>query len=505
MPNINLGLSVSDVVSVQVTLTPTAAAQRDFGSLIILGDSGVIDTTTRLRLYTSLAAVANDFSTTAPEYVAAAIAFGQNPQLAQLYVGAWARTATHGTLVGAPLTASQQALSNWTTVTSGGIDFVINGVPFNLTGLNFSAAASMTQVASIIQTSLAGSGATISWNPIYSYFQVTSPTTGIASAVGFATTGTGFDISVQTGLSASVSGSYIVAGIAAESPLSCLTTMANITNNWYGSMFAASVMPLDSDYVACAGFINGAQPSHIFGVTTQEAAALNSSLSTDVASQIQALGYNRTFVVYSSTSPYACAAAYGRAFTTNFNGSNTLYTLKFDPEAGVVAETLTETQASALNGKNCNVYVNYNISTGTGAPIAIVQQGNMSGGAFFDVIHGTDWLQNAIQVALFNLLYTVSTKIPQTDAGVTQLINTVTQVLQQSVVNGLVAPGVWNGPPIGNIVTGQTLSTGYYVFAPPVSTQTQAARAARQSPVMQACIKLAGAVHFASVVLSVNS
>lgn len=503
MANINLGLSASDIVNVAVSLTPTAAQQRNFGALIILGDSGVIDTFTRYRSYSSLTAVAGDFSNVSPEFLAASLAFGQNPQLSQLYVGAWARTATHGTLVGAPLSVAQQAISNWTSITSGGIDFVINGVPFNLTGLNFSGATSMTAVAAVIQAALSSNG-TIVWSTTGNYFQVTSPTTGASSTSAFATPGTGFDISLQTGLSALVSGSYIAGGIAAESPLACLTTLASMTSNWYGAMFAASVPPGDPDYLACAGFINGASPSRIFGVTTQEAAALTASLNTDVASQLQALGYNRTFVQYSSSNPYACAAVFGRAFTVNFNGSNTLYTLKFQQEAGIVPEQLTETQAAALNQKNCNVFVNYNISTGTGASIAILQQGTMVNGTFFDIIHGTDWLQNALQTAILNLLLTAGTKIPQTDAGVTTLINTVTQVLQQAVANALVAPGVWNGPAIGAIVTGQVLSTGYYVFAPPVATQSQAARAARQSPVIQACIKLAGAIHSVGAILSVN-
>src|SRR5271168_916503 len=167
----NLGLSASDIVNVAVSLTPSAAAQRNFGALLILGDSGVIDVTTRYRLYSSLASVAADFSSIAPEYVAASLAFGQNPQLSQLYIGAWARTATRGTLVGAPLSALQQALSNWTGVTSGGIDFVINGVPFNLTGLNFSSVTSMTAVAAVIQAGLSSNG-TITWNSTYGYFQV---------------------------------------------------------------------------------------------------------------------------------------------------------------------------------------------------------------------------------------------------------------------------------------------------------------------------------------------
>src|SRR5277367_5125080 len=113
----NLGLSVNDVVNVSVSLAPVAAQQRNFGSLLILGDSGVIDVTTGYRLYTSLAAVAADLGSN-PEYQAAVIAFGQNPQLSQLYIGAWARTATNGLLVGATLTATQQTLTNFNTISN---------------------------------------------------------------------------------------------------------------------------------------------------------------------------------------------------------------------------------------------------------------------------------------------------------------------------------------------------------------------------------------------------
>mgnify|MGYP003339965297 CR=1 FL=1 len=44
-----MSLSVSDVVNVSVVLSPIAAATRNFGSLLILGSSPVIDTTERLR------------------------------------------------------------------------------------------------------------------------------------------------------------------------------------------------------------------------------------------------------------------------------------------------------------------------------------------------------------------------------------------------------------------------------------------------------------------------
>ena len=172
--------------------------------------------------------------------------------------------------------------------------------------------------------------------------------------------------------------------------------------------------------------------------------------------------------------------------------------MKFKQEPSVIPETLTETQAAALTAKNCNVFVNYNNST------AILQQGTMASGLFFDEIHGVDWFQNQVQTDVYNLLYSSATKIPLTDAGVSVIATTVAQDCQMAVNNGFAAPGTWTGPAIGAIVTGQTLTTGYYVYQPPVSTLTPAQRQARQAPTIQVALKLAGAVHFASIVVSVN-
>jgi hypothetical protein len=104
------------------------------------------------------------------------------------------------------------------------------------------------------------------------------------------------------------------------------------------------------------------------------------------------------------------------ARSVDFTASNTTITLKFKQEPGVTYETLSTSQANNLEAKNCNVYVYYENDT------AILEQGVMSNGDFFDERHGLDWLQNAVQTADFNTLYTSTTKIPQTDAGTTTRI-----------------------------------------------------------------------------------
>ncbi len=283
---------------------------------------------------------------------------------------------------------------------------------------------------------------------------------------------------------------------AAEKLMDAVNAVMGYTN-WYGLGIADKEDIADDDWLKVAAAVEASGVSRILAITTSDPATMDATSTTDLAYKLKAAKYGRTFVQYSSSNKYAALSAFGRAFTVNFNGSNTTITLKFKQEPGITYETLTTDQAAALDARNCNVFVFYQNDT------AILQQGVMSSGDFFDERHGLDWLQNYVQTNLYNLLYTSTTKVPQTDAGVTRLLSNVEQSMDQSVTNGLVAAGVWNGGPIGQLDSGDTLTKGYYVYAQPISEQAQADREARKAPVIQVACKLAGAVHFADVQINV--
>lgn len=603
------GLSVNDVVDVTVTLTPIAAAVRNFGSLLILGASPVISTDERIREYTDITDIGNDYGLQSPEYQAALLHFSQQPQPSMVYLGRWAKTATSGLLNGAALSAQQQLITAWQTITAGAFNITIDGTARMVSALNFSSASNLNGVASIIGAALA-SYATVVWDANYSRFEVTSNSTGpgahasgtvtlsanpaandtltingtaitfvasspsglkvligataaataqnlqaflaastdanlvacsyslsgtvvtvtaiaagtagnaitlaktssgitlsgatlsgglAPSTVSYATSpGSGTDISSMLGLTQASGASAPVAGIAAESLAQAVLTLADISTDWY-AVHVADTNIATSDHLAVAAFIEAASPSRMYGLTTQDPAVLDATQTTDVCSQLKAAGYQQTYSQYSSSNPYAGVSMFARAATVDFTGVNTTITLKFKQEPGVTAETLSQSQANALEAKNCNVFVNYQNGT------AILEQGVMANGYFFDEVHGLDWLQNQIQTDVFNLFYTNTTKIPQTDAGVTQIINAIENgAAEMAVNNGLCAPGVWNAASVGVVQQGQTLSKGYYFYAPPVSSQSQSDRAARKAPLIQGAMKLAGAIHFSNVAISVN-
>lgn len=376
------GLPVSNVVNVDVIMSPVAATGRNFGALLILGTSTIIPVTERLRQYSAIEDIGDDFGVDSPEYEAATIFFSQSPKPTLVYVGRWAKT----------LASAEE----------GSVETLLQAV-----------------------------------NACLQY------------------------------------------------------------TNWYGLAIADSADLVEADVISVAAAIEASSLSRILAVTTADANVLVSGNTDNIGYKMKAAGYARTFWQYSSSSKYAAISAFGRAFTVNFSGSNTTITLKFKTEPGITYETLTTAQAAAIDAINGNVYVYYANDT------AIIQQGVMVNGDFFDERHGLDWLQNYVQTNLYNLLYTSTTKIPQTDAGVTRLMTNVEASLDQAVNNGLIAPGVWNGGPIGQIESGDTLTKGYYVYADAVANQAQSDREARKSPVIQAAIKLAGAIHYADVQINV--
>lgn len=493
-------LSVARIVNVTVSLAAIAAAMRNFGAGCIAGDSDVIDVGERIRSYNDITGVLADFASNSPEALAATLHFAQNPRPKILYIARWAATATKGRLNGAILTPSQQVMTNFTAVTNGGFSITIDGSVKQIASCDFSAQTNLNGVASILQTKLAAAsaGTTCVWDAVYGRFIIRSGTTGATSTLSYGgAPATGADISTLLGLTQASGAGAPVAGVAAESALQCAQTLADYSTAWYSLQFAASVAINDSAHISIAQFIEAASPNRIYGITITNTNVLDPAQTNDLGSVLKSLNLSRTYTQYSSSSPYAVASFFGRASTVDFRGSNTTLTMMFKQEPGVAAESLPASIADALKKKNVNVFVNYDNDT------AILQYGTMANGYFFDEIHGTDWLQNYIQTEVYNLLLQ-NPKVPQTDPGSNMIAGAIDHGMKQSIVNGLVAPGQWNSQNVGQLRTGDYLETGYYIYAPPYSAQSQSDREARKSVPFQVAMKLAGAVHEVDILLLVN-
>lgn len=496
----NASLSISSLIQVEASLQGAATQAQSTKSMLVLVDDPTIDATKRMQLFTSALAVAQQCG---GDSVAAAIAadwFSQVPQPLSLNLGRWVSVASSGELIGGPLTAAQQLIATWTAITDGGFDITIDGgAQQTLSALNFTGAANMNGVAAIIGAVL--TGATIVWDALNSNFVITSKTTGAASTVSFVTAGTAAGITDISSMFAMTNtagnGAYQDPGMAAETALEAVTLFdSTFGQQWYGLMVAGAQ---DADHTVIADFIAASSNKHFYWTATQEGGVLVGTSTTDIAYMLKQANVGQVAVQYNGSSPYAVASLAALMLTVDYGASNTVRAAMYGQEPNITGDPLNAAQLAALIAKNANGYVQYNNSK------SIIQPGVCSNGDWIDTVIGKDALTLDIQNDVFNLFLT--THVPQDDSGMHMIKVVIENRLKKYADAGYIAPGVWNGPLFGSLKnnsdgTAPTLSTGFYVYQPPIASQPPTQRSSRISVPFQIAVNLAGAVQTVNVLIT---
>lgn len=479
-------IPVSKVVGVKIFSSPTFPARKGFGLLNIIGTSASLPAGDRIRFYSDMDGVSADFAANTEEYKAAQIFFSQSPKATQLAISRRFDTAVPGQLLGG--LGYEKNIATFNAIANGAFNITIDGVAKNVTAVDLTAAANMNAVAAAVQAKmqLVAAGSTCVFNG--QRFILSSGTTGAASTITFGSApGAGTDISGLLAIRAEDLG-YYTAGSDAESITDSLNKLQDKNQSWYGFMLTNEATEQNlKDAAAWAE-----ARVKIFGYSSSASNIQDMAQINDIATFFKDSGYDRTIGVYDDNDPYPVASAFARAFVVNFNEQNSTMTLKFKRLPGNTPVNITESQRLALTAKNINYYTYFGDS-------AMLAEGVMASGKFFDEVHGLDWFQNAIETNVFGYLYSQTTKVPQTDKGVARIVSRVEKACNDAVNNGLLAPGQWNGMDLGQVKSGDFLPKGFYIYAQPVAQQNQSDREARKAPPIQVIAKGAGAIHFADI------
>ncbi len=269
---------------------------------------------------------------------------------------------------------------------------------------------------------------------------------------------------------------------------------------FFGIITARDILDYGDEFIEAGEYVQTL--NKMFFAFSSEAASLDTNGLCDV---IRDLKYDKTrCLVYISAltadaKNYAAAYA-SRALSVNFSGSNTTITMHLKDLVGITADTnMTQTLLNKAQTVGADVYIN----------IAGVAKVFTSGAnSFFDQVYNREWLIGALEVDLFNALATVSTKIPQTEAGMAILKGVVRNDCEKAVRNGYIAAGAWNSADrIGNPedMLRNIEEIGYYIYSTPVNSQSQSERVARTAPLMQLAIKEAGAIHKTNLIIYINA
>jgi hypothetical protein len=280
---------------------------------------------------------------------------------------------------------------------------------------------------------------------------------------------------------------------AGESILEAIQACRVKSFEWYACMATEAVI---ADHKEIALWVETAEPTSVYAYTTADADVLN-GVAGNLMEYLKDAGFSRTIGQYSTTSLYAAAAIIGYAMGANTGLANSAYTLKFKQEVGVLTEEISVTDLGTIKGNNGNLYLSY------GNYYKIFGEGVMANGQFFDEVINLDMLKNNIQLNVMDLLYG-NPKVPQTEAGVTQLIQSINQACDIAQVIGFIGEGMWTGNTVLNLNTGDALPNGYLVQAASLASQSDADRQLRKSPSIYVAIKEAGAIHSVLIGVYVN-
>jgi hypothetical protein len=418
---------LTDIIDIQISRETAAVAQTNFNVPLFVGS--FLNFKERARTYSSIKAVAEDFATTSNVYIAAQNLFGQTLTPANVVIG-------RRQVPGATVNVTQVAASTTYTLT-------ISDVVFTYTS---QALDTGTEIITGLKTT----------------YDVT-PVTGVTfvdNLDGTATITSTVDWSLKATPNMSVA-----AQPATESWSDAINAIQATDDTWYAVAIESHLLV---DILAVAGNIEAKKK--IYGLSSADL-DVKTTVTTDVFSQLQALGYQRTFGIWS-----ADAAKYPEASWIGYQlqeqpGSNTW---AYKTLTGFAVSSLSDTESKNIQAKNGNTYERI---AGRNTTVG----GKMFGGEWIDVMVFVDWLEQRMKERLWFRMSN-SKKIPYTAAGAA----IIEAEIRAQLNDGIRAGGLAENPaPI--------------VRVPDVLSVSANLRAQRIFEGIEFEARLAGAIHFVKI------
>lgn len=330
-----------------------------------------------------------------------------------------------------------QTLLTYTSITSGSFGLTIGGVSNTFTGLNFSSATSLSDVASIIQAAINAESGT-QWTAatvVFGGTQGRPPTfdfTGGDPVVATITVQEGLSGTPIAGLLGWLFGAIVSNGSLAETITQTLTNSAQTSNN-FGSFLFVQMLSLSQITEAATWnslynvyFMYLVPLSDLTQLTNYET-ALSSLAGTGVT-------YAPLEDDYPEQLPMQIFAA------TNYNASNSVQNYMFQ-FANLIPSVSDDTTATILDAGSINYY---GVTQTAGQQIAFYQRGVLMGQISdpldMNVYANEAWFKDAAGAALMNLLSALP-NISANQQGIIQISNTLQSVINQALNNGTISVG----------------------------------------------------------------
>ena len=496
-----MSLSLDNIVRVSDSIVATGVLRKELGiGLFITVNNALGLGANRVAVYSDFATLSKKFPAGSEPYKAAQAWFSQSPFPRNLVVGRWFNESTGAKLTGGKVTSSVDALKELKA--TGKLSITINGKAYDNKAIDFSEIDSYQAAAEKIKATLNEAPITVTYNALTSGFVITTTQTGNEQSISYAVApNDGVDLS-QTLCLRDSSALSKQDGVLAESIVTALNEIQTYNDSWYFIMLEHSVANNET-LNSLADYIETNR--HMLSSQTTSIAALTPGETESIAYQLHQKQLQRTWMTYSSVEDYKDVSIAARFSAVNFNANNSVITAKFKQLPSLKPDVISLTQLKELEKKRTNYYTQF-------ATRAVYSEGTtFSDDAYIDVRYALDWFVNAIQVDIFNLLYS-SGRIPQTHQGEAVIVDVINRVCVQAVANGMIAGNHVSESMKNDIIltTGNNdfdgvLANGYLIWSQPIADQPQSERNARKSTAKKVWLKSSGAIHSIEVILSLEN
>ncbi|MCH9836560.1 DUF3383 domain-containing protein, partial [bacterium] len=316
-----------------------------------------------------------------------------------------------------------QALSGVLTVT-------IDGVAKTSSSINLATATSFSDAASKIDAGFVSGDVAVTWNAVNSTFLFTSPTTGVASTMSFAT-GT-----LSAGLMlTSATGAILSQGADADTPATAMDAVKAATQNWVD--FMTMWEPVIEDKEAFAVWTNAQNQRFMYVCWDTDAQAIGNGSTTCFGAIAKSLQYDGVVPVYNTKE--LAAFMLGTVASIDFSRLNGRITSAFKSQSGFVP-TVTDQQIAANLLENG--YSFYGAYATANDQFNFLYNGQMSGKwSWVDTFVDQVYLNAQFQLALLSLLTTVKS-IPYNESGYSLIRAAMIDPISQALNFGSIRTGI---------------------------------------------------------------
>ena len=210
---------------------------------------------------------------------------------------------------------------------------------------------------------------------------------------------------------------------ALDSYVEAIQELEAAYNQW---LFLITDAESDADHTAIAAYIETTEKFYVIHSADADAP----TVTADLGSALKALGYERTFGIYSSNAAIGVPAAgwLGRFAPQQLGSAIWIY----KPITGITPDNFTTTQLTDLKAKNWNCY-----TTIEGSPV-VFGENKVFGGEYIDVMLGVQWIITRMRERVWGTLLN-SRKVSFDTAGIAKIESDIRSVLAEATDLGILA------------------------------------------------------------------